>query len=81
MFTLANFRSTYVYFSIKFVTRMSKSGSQTSQTLVATTNNTETEDSTIVITARAPERRPRVQFTADTVDNEGMGKKSSKGKK
>ena len=59
---------------------MSKSGSQTSQTLVATTNNTETEDSTIVITARAPERRPRVQFTADTVDNEGMGKKSSKGK-
>ena len=60
---------------------MSKSGSQTSQTIVATTNNTETaEDSTIVITARAPERRPRVQFTADTVDNEGMGKKSSKGK-
>ena len=60
---------------------MSKSGSQTSQTIVTTTNNTETvqEDSTIVITARAPERRPRVQFTADTVDNEGMGKKSSKG--
>ena len=70
-----------MYFYVKIVTRMSKSGSQTSQTLVATTNNTETEDSTIVITARAPERRPRVQFTADTVDNEGMGKKSSKGKK
>ena len=80
MFTLANFRSTRRYFSIKYVVRMSKSGSQTSQTIVATTNNTENEDRTVVITARAPERRPRVQFTADTVDNEGMGKKSSKGK-
>ena len=47
---------------------------------------TETEDTkSVTITARAeeevkpPERRSRVQFTAETVDNEGMGRKSSKG--
>jgi len=54
---------------------MSKSGSQTT---VTTTTNTDTQNDPVVITARAPERRPRVQFSADTVDNEGMGKKSSK---
>ena len=47
---------------------------------------TETDDTkSVTITARAeeevkpPERRSRVQFTAETVDNEGMGRKSSKG--
>ena len=61
---------------------MSGSGSKTK---VVTTEN-------VTITARAQEttetsqtaettrRRPRVMFTADTVDNENMGKKSSKGK-
>ena len=59
------------------------SGQSGSKTKVATTEN-------ITITARAQEttetsqtettqRRPRVMFTADTVDNENMGKKSSKG--
>lgn len=26
----------------------------------------------------APSRRPKVQFTEETIDNEGMGKKKSK---
>ena len=51
------------------------SGSQTAVETAQTEQN-------VVIRLQEGERprRPRVTFTTDTVDNEGMGKKSSKGR-
>ena len=56
-----------------------------SKTKVVTASQN-TQHNELTIRARAAEdekppveRRPRVKFTDDTVDNEGMGRKSSKG--
>merc|ERR1711990_188309 len=52
-----------------------------SKTEIIPQNKPEAEqEANLVINARRTEneRRPRVSFTQDTVDNEGMGKKSSK---
>merc|ERR1711970_376940 len=52
-----------------------------SKTEIIHQNKPEAEqEANLVINARRTEneRRPRVSFTQDTVDNEGMGKKSSK---
>jgi len=72
---------THPIFESDFDCLTDMASSSSSKTKLAT----ETEDTkSVTITARAeeevkpPERRSRVQFTAETVDNEGMGRKSSK---
>ena len=54
-----------------------KQGSSETKTVTEQVNR----ETNVVINARVieNERRPRVTFTQDTVDNEGMGRKSSKG--
>ena len=63
---------------------MSDSGSKTkvvtTENVTITARAQETTETTQTETAETTRRRPRVMFTADTVDNENMGKKSSKGK-
>ena len=63
---------------------MSTAAASGSKTKVVTATQQNTQE--VTIRARAvedekppAERRPRVKFTDDTVDNEGMGRKSSKG--
>ena len=63
---------------------MSGSGSKTkvvtTENVTITARAQETTETSQTETAETTRRRPRVMFTADTVDNENMGKKSSKGK-
>ena len=67
--------------SKKIIIKIMSTASSGSKTKVVTAQNTRE----VTITARAveeekpAERRPRVKFPDDTVDNEVMGRKSSKG--